>query len=72
MSNSIYYSKEYKCDCGENYGDCDKPCRFKLEFSGTSDIVRVYRKHGNNSNWTLEMVMTDHAYNTFSSFIKEH
>ena len=71
MSDSVYYSKEYKCDCGENYGDCEKLCMFKLVFQGSTDHVICYHKHG-NSSWEREWTLSDHAYNTFSDFIKKH
>ena len=39
------YKKTYKCDCGIDYGNCDRRNFFLLELSRINDVYYLYHKH---------------------------
>jgi hypothetical protein len=39
------YKVTYECDCGENWGDCDKRSFFILQYNRTVDIGTLFHKH---------------------------
>ena len=42
MSTSIY-KVDYKCDCGIDYGNCERECSLILKSQNSCDIYTLYR-----------------------------
>lgn len=42
MSTSLY-KVDYKCDCGIDYGNCERECSLILKSQNSCDIYTLYR-----------------------------
>lgn len=52
------YKKTYSCDCGEDYGSCEKRSFFILYLNRTSDVWHLYHKlHADEPDSKLEEIL---------------
>jgi len=58
------YRVEYQCDCGCDYGNCDKHNIFILESYRSVDVYSLYHKHHKEENSKFEKLLTftDNGY----------
>lgn len=49
------YKVTYECDCGENYGSCEKRSFFLFEYNRSCDIGTLYHKrHADDEDSKIE------------------
>lgn len=42
--STLYKKVEYECDCGQDYGNCEKTGKFIIKYEGVSDLNILYFK----------------------------
>jgi len=66
------YRIEYDCDCGENYGGCDKHNVFILESYRSCDVYKLYHKNHKesvNSKFECLLTFTDNGYSALTKIL---
>ena len=64
MSTSIF-KVEYKCDCGIDYGDCDRVCAVILKSNNSCDIYTLYHTDSHQYLGNKEPKTTQGALDCF-------
>jgi hypothetical protein len=71
MSKTIYHVT-YDCDCGIDYGSCDKKEEYALVYNGSCDLATLMRKSGHRDSdgkWKYVETLTDNQIAALSRIL---